>query len=90
MLNTAKGRDILEAKGKRISTYQKRFDMAVEAVNTVIAALTDANSSIDRDIEEIAAYQVELDTMTTDLTATKKKNTLVLKNFEALIGKEAE
>lgn len=53
--------DVLDKKKAKLSAYQTQFDSAISVVTSTINQLNDINAGITSEIEEIAAYQDDLE-----------------------------
>lgn len=80
------GVDVLEKKKAKLSAYQTQFNSAISVVTSTINQLNDINDSITSEIEEIAAYQDNLEKTRTGLADALDKNSRVIKNFSALLN----
>ncbi len=77
--------DVLEKKKAKLSAYQTQFDSAISVVTSTINQLNDINAGITSEIEEITAYQDDLEKTRTGLADALDKNSRVIKNFSALL-----
>lgn len=78
--------DVLDKKKAKLSAYQTQFDSAISVVTSTINQLNDINAGITSEIEEIAAYQDDLEKTRTGLADALDKNSRVIKNFSALLN----
>lgn len=78
--------DVLDKKKAKLSAYQTQFDSAISVVTSTINQLNDINAGITSEIEEIAAYQNDLEKTRTGLADALDKNSRVIKNFSALLN----
>lgn len=77
--------DVLETKKAELSAYQARFNSAISLVTSTIDSLNEINEGIEQKVNEIAAYQDELEKTRVGLVDAKDKNARVIKNFSALL-----
>lgn len=73
-------------KKAKLSAYQTQFDSAISVVTSTINQLNDINAGITSEIEEIEAYQDDLEKTRTGLADALDKNSRVIKNFSALLN----
>lgn len=78
--------DVLEKKKAKLSAYQTQFDSAISVVTTTINQLNDINAGITAEIEEITAYQDNLEETRVGLSEALHKNSRVIKNFSSLLN----
>lgn len=81
--------DILQIKRAQLNNYISQFNIAVDVVTSTIDDLGDINRGIEETINEIDAYQQELEATRIGLNNAKSKNDKVIANFRALLGEEA-
>lgn len=80
--------DVLDNKKSRLSDYQAQFEDAVSVVTSTINQLNEINTGIVTEIEEIEAYQKELEQTRTGLSDALAKNNSVIRNFNSLLNAE--
>ena len=78
-------KDVLKTKKAELSTYQALFNSAISLVTSTIDSLNEINEGIEQKVNEIAAYQDELEKTRIGLVDAKDKNARVIKNFSALL-----
>lgn len=78
--------DVLEKKKAKLNAYQSQFDSAISVITSTINQLNDINAGITAEIEEITAYQDNLEKTRIGLSDALDKNSRVIKNFSALLN----
>ncbi len=86
MLKKKVSTDVLGKKQAKLSAYQTQFDSAISVVTSTINQLNEINAGISAEIEEIEAYQNDLEKTRTGLSNALDKNSCVIKNFSALLN----
>lgn len=86
MLKKKVSTDVLEKKQAKLSAYQTQFDSAISVVTSTINQLNEINAGISAEIEEIEAYQNDLEKTRASLSNVLDKNSCVIKNFSALLN----
>lgn len=79
-------KDILDQKKRELNTYAARFDNAVSTITGTIEDLGVISQQMADTIDEIEAYQMELDATKEGLFRAKEKNDRVMENFKRLVG----
>lgn len=78
--------DVLEKKKAKLNVYQAQFDRAISVVTSTINQIKEINAGISAEIEEIEAYQNDLEKTRAGLSDALDKNSCVIKNFSALLN----
>lgn len=78
--------DILDQKKKELDTYVAQFNNAVSTITGTIENLGIISQHMADKIDEIEAYQMELDATKEGLFRAKEKNDRVMENFKRLVG----
>lgn len=79
-------KDILDQKKRELNTYATRFNNAVSTITGTIEDLGVISQQMADTIDEIEAYQMELDATKEGLFRAKEKNDRVMENFKRLVG----
>lgn len=82
----SKRNDVLEKKKAKLNAYQTQFDNAISVVTSTINQINDINADITAEIEEIAAYQDDLEKTRISLADALDKNSRIIKNFSSLLN----
>lgn len=81
-----KTKDVLEAKRRRISSYQSQFGAAVSLITGTMNDLETINSEIQKEVAEIDEYTRSLEEAKADLGTALEKNNSVIGNLKKLIN----
>ena len=84
----AKRKDILSKKQEELAGVVAAFEIAVSVVSNVVKNLSDLNTQIDTEIQEIDEYQKELQSTRDSLASAKSKNERIMQNFNGLLSTE--
>lgn len=84
----AKRKDILAKKQEELAGVVAMFETAVSVVSGVVKNLSDLNTQIDTEIQEIDEYQKELSSTRDSLASARSKNERIMQNFNSLLSTE--
>ncbi|MBQ6863269.1 MAG: hypothetical protein IJO14_03410 [Clostridia bacterium] len=84
----AKRKDILAKKQEELAGVVAMFETAVSVVSGVVKNLSDLNTQIDTEIQEIDEYQRELSSTRDSLASARSKNERIMQNFSSLLSVE--
>lgn len=84
----AKRKDILAKKQEELAEIVAMFETAVSVVSGVVKNLSDLNTLIDTEIQEIDEYQRELSSTRDSLASARSKNERIMQNFSGLLSVE--
>ncbi len=87
-MNIRRTVDVLDNKKSRLSNYQAQFEDAISVVTSTINQLNEINTGIVAEIEEIEAYEKELEQTRAGLSEALVKNNSVIRNFGSLLNAE--
>ena len=87
-MNIRRTVDVLDNKKSRLSNYKAQFEDAISVVTSTINQLNEINTGIVAEIEEIEAYEKELEQTRAGLSEALVKNNSVIRNFGSLLNAE--
>lgn len=80
--------DVLAMKQIELQNYEAQFSDAVALVTRTVENLTDLSGRMANSIEEINAYQAQLEQTKQGLAAKRAANETVIQNFKKLLAVE--
>ena len=77
--------DFLKKSSAKLEQLQAQSANAIDLVAQTIQKIDGANQEIEKTIEDIVSYEVELQFLRGNLKQTKLNNDKISKNFKALL-----